>query len=66
MWSNVCGGFEMRVIPWDILKMISEEYFEMCSKTTKYFNPSALEFLFLELNNKFGFDVEVENDSNQS
>ena len=56
----------MRVIPWDTLKRISEEYFEMYSKTKKFFDPSALEYLFLKLNSEFGFDIEVENDSSQS
>ena len=56
----------MRVISWDILKRISEKYFKMYSKTMKFFDPPALEYLFLKLNNEFGFDVEVENDSNQS
>lgn len=56
----------MRVIPWDSLKWISEEYFEMYSKTMKFFDPPALEYLFLKLNNDFGFDIEIENDSGQS
>ena len=56
----------MRVIPWDILKKVSEEYFEMYSKTKKFFDPYALEYLFLKLNNEFGLDVEVKNDNNQS
>lgn len=53
----------MRVIPWDTLKKVSEEYFEMYSKTKKFFDPCALEYLFLKLNNEFGLDVEVENDN---
>lgn len=53
----------MRVIPWDILKWVSEEYFEMYSKTMKFFDPLALEHLFFKLNNEFGFDVEAENDA---
>ena len=53
----------MRVIPWDTLKWVSEEYFEMYSETMKFFDPPALEYLFFKLNNEFGFDVEVENDA---
>ena len=56
----------MRVIPWDTLKWVSEEYFEMYSETMKFFDPPALEHLFFKLNNEFGFDVETENDSDQS
>ena len=37
--------------------------FEMYSKAKKFFDPPALEYLFLKLNNEFGFDVEVENDN---
>lgn len=56
----------MRVIPWDVLKRVSEKYFKMYSKTKRFFDPHALEYLFLKLNNEFGFDVEVENDNDQS
>lgn len=56
----------MRVIPWNSLNLVSKEYFEMYSKTKKFFDPYTLEYLFLKLNNEFGFDIEVENDSGQS
>lgn len=53
----------MRVIPWDSLKWVLEEYFDFYPKTHKFFDPPALEYLFLKINERDGFDIEVENDN---
>lgn len=58
----------MRVIPWENMKIFLEKYsdFYFNSITKRVFTPHELENLFLKMNDKWGFDIEVENDSNQS
>ena len=56
----------MRVIPWEAMEHFLEKYSIFYLETRRPINYSGLEHLFLELNNKFGFDVEVENDNGQS
>lgn len=55
----------MRVIPWENMKVFLEKYSEFYfnSITKRVFTPHELENLFLKMNDKWGFDIEVENDN---